>query len=71
MRRSGSNLASYVLFERPFCRQLLRLGYEDTMARRNEVVAFLGSAVMQAPATENNVLQLHADRAPPPLRIAV
>src|SRR5450755_936429 len=41
MRRSGSNLASYVLFERPFCRALLRLGYQDTMARRAEIEAFL------------------------------
>ena len=42
MRRSGSNLASYVLFEKPFCRALIRLGYNDTMARRDEVQAFLG-----------------------------
>jgi NTE family protein len=42
MRRSGSNLASYVLFERPFCRELMRLGYEDTIARRHEVATFLG-----------------------------
>jgi len=42
MRRSGSNLASYVLFERPFCRELMQLGYEDTIARRHEVATFLG-----------------------------
>lgn len=41
MRRSGSNLASYVLFERPFCRALMRLGYRDAMARRDEIAAFL------------------------------
>ena len=41
MRRSGSNLASYVLFERPFCRALMRLGYRDAMARRDEILAFL------------------------------
>lgn len=44
MRRSGSNLASYVLFERPFCRALMRLGFSDAMARRDEVVAFLRPA---------------------------
>jgi NTE family protein len=43
MRRSGSNLASYLLFERSFCRALLRLGYEDTMARRDEVHSFLAA----------------------------
>ena len=41
MRRSGSNLASYVLFERPFCRALMRLGYRDAMARRDEILAFM------------------------------
>ncbi len=41
-RRSGSNLASYVLFERPFCRALMRLGYADTIGRRDEIAAFLG-----------------------------
>jgi NTE family protein len=55
MRRSGSNLASYVLFERSFCRALMDLGYEDTVARREEVAAFLGiklpSAKQQAVAS--------------------
>jgi len=42
MSRSGSNLASYLLFERGFCRALIDLGYQDTMARRAEVLEFLG-----------------------------
>jgi NTE family protein len=42
MRRSGSSLASYVLFERPFCRALMRLGYDDAMRRRAELRAFFG-----------------------------
>ena len=41
MRRSGSNLASYVLFERPFCRALMKLGYRDAMARREDILAFM------------------------------
>ena len=40
LNRSGSNLASYLLFEEPFCRALIDLGYEDTMAREAEVRAF-------------------------------
>jgi len=41
MRSSGANLLSYLLFERSYCRALIRLGYQDTMARRDELVAFL------------------------------
>ena len=40
-RGSGANLLSYLLFDRDFCRALLRLGYKDTLARRDEVAAFL------------------------------
>ena len=40
MNRSGSNLASYLLFEAPFCRTLIDLGYQDTISREPEVKAF-------------------------------
>jgi len=42
MRRSGANLLSYLLFERSYCRALIQLGYNDTMARKDDLVAFLG-----------------------------
>lgn len=42
LRRSGANLLSYLLFERSYCRALIRLGYEDTITRRDELTAFLG-----------------------------
>jgi NTE family protein len=41
MNRNGSNLASYLLFEKGYCRALIDLGYQDTMARRSEVLEFL------------------------------
>jgi NTE family protein len=41
MNRNGSNLASYLLFEAPFTRALIELGYSDTMSRRQEMMAFL------------------------------
>ena len=41
MNRSGSNLASYLLFEPGFCNALIDLGFQDTMARGAEVIAFL------------------------------
>ena len=43
MNRNGSNLASYLLFEADFCRALIDLGYRDTLARGNEVRAFLSA----------------------------
>jgi NTE family protein len=42
MRRSGANLLSYLLFERSYCRALIRLGYKDTMDRKDDLVSFLG-----------------------------
>ena len=40
LNRSGSNLASYLLFERSFCRALIELGYQDTARREAEVRDF-------------------------------
>jgi NTE family protein len=40
LNRSGSNLASYLLFEQPFCRALIDLGYQDTALRESEVREF-------------------------------
>jgi NTE family protein len=42
LRSSGANLLTYLLFERSYCRALIRLGYQDTMARKDDLVAFLG-----------------------------
>lgn len=44
MRHSGANLVSYLLFEKSFCRALIDLGYQDAMARRNEIIAFFEQA---------------------------
>jgi NTE family protein len=40
LNRSGSNLASYLLFEESFCRALIDLGYKDTVVREAEVREF-------------------------------
>jgi NTE family protein len=38
----GAALASYLLFEAPYTRELMALGATDTYARRDEVVSFFG-----------------------------
>lgn len=41
--REGSNLVSYLLFEKSFCRALISLGYKDSMARKTELLEFFKS----------------------------
>ena len=42
MKKSGANLVSYLLFEKEYCRALIKLGYNDSMQRRDELMKFLG-----------------------------
>lgn len=42
MQRTGANLASYLLFEKDYCRELIRLGYDDTLEQKDDLLAFLG-----------------------------
>ena len=41
LNQDGTSLLSYLLFEKAFCRELIALGYSDTIKRRDEVMAFL------------------------------
>ncbi|HEX4780524.1 MAG TPA: patatin-like phospholipase family protein [Usitatibacter sp.] len=49
MRRGGANLASYLLFERGYCNELIDLGYDDTIKRREEVESFIAGGLSPVP----------------------
>ena len=51
MRRRGATLASYLLFEQGYCRELIELGYRDTLERREEVGAFIAGGLSIVPGT--------------------
>jgi len=47
----GAALASYLLFEAPYTRELIALGLKDTMARRDEVRAFFAWEEARVPVS--------------------
>jgi NTE family protein len=48
----GGRLMSYLMFEAPYTRELIRLGELDAHARRDEIRAFLGLGSGQVPRAE-------------------
>lgn len=40
-QRSGSGVLSYLLFEAPYCQELIQLGYDDANMKKAELKAFL------------------------------
>ena len=38
----GARVLSYLLFERSYCRDLMRLGFSDAMVQRPRILEFLG-----------------------------
>jgi NTE family protein len=57
----GSALASYLLFEAPYTRELIALGEADTMAKRDEVRRFFGWDQVTPSAEPVSVWQPFAD----------
>ena len=41
MKAEGSSLMSYLLFEKGYCRDLIDLGFEDTIAKKDKIKDFL------------------------------
>ena len=63
MRRGGANLASYLLFEQGYCRELIQLGYHDTSKRREEVMAFLEGGMSTVPGAYARTVKFLVPRA--------
>jgi NTE family protein len=42
----GSSLASYILFEREYCRALIKGGYQDAMDQSEKIREFIGSCII-------------------------
>ncbi|MBV8210041.1 MAG: patatin-like phospholipase family protein [Burkholderiaceae bacterium] len=57
-RGGGASLASYLLFESAYTRALIDLGFGDTMARRDEVMAFLTERRESSPSQSPRVVVL-------------
>jgi NTE family protein len=51
MRRGGANIASYLLFEKGYCNELIALGYDDTIKRREEIESFIAGGLSIVPGT--------------------
>ncbi len=49
MRKGGAALASYMLFDKYYCRALIEMGYNDTIARREEIAIFFDPSVCPMP----------------------
>ncbi len=49
MRKGGAALASYMLFDKHYCRALIDMGYNDTISRREEIVQFFDPNVCPLP----------------------
>lgn len=47
-RANGGGVLSYLLFERGYCNELIELGYQDAMSKKDELITFLNLSPVQS-----------------------
>jgi NTE family protein len=64
-KNTDSSVLSYLLFEAPYCRDLMNLGYHDALHRRLEIQRFFGIEEQhkQQDTIPNNVISFKRDRS--------
>jgi NTE family protein len=58
LRPGGGNVLSYLLFERSYCRALMRMGWSDAMANKDAIAAFIAGHGSSRPSMASAALGL-------------
>jgi len=56
LTREGRPLMSYLMFDAPYCKELMELGYEDGMAAREQLMHLLGRDEMVEEAPQEKAV---------------
>lgn len=64
MNPGGGELMSYLMFEASFTRELIALGYADAMARKDEILSFIGGEYVEPAVAAQSIERLRKASTP-------